>query len=182
MRALGVEGHAPRRHFAAALPEGDAAVLTAQPAPRRIVGVHHLEPVCSEVVQQLRLGAEVGVQGLVVIEVIAREIGEQSSPEREPVHAPLIEAVRRHFHGGAARGPYHVPAASAAARRPSRTRICSRSTGCSRSTSAAAAPRARASATNPCPSWTDPVTAQYSTPAVTLRLSAVSPVISGQVC
>jgi len=82
----------------------------------------------------------------------------------------------------AAGRPYHVSAARAAARRPSRTRICVRSTGCSRSTRAAAAPRSRASATNACPSWTDPVTAQYSTPGVTFRLSAVRPVISGQVC
>jgi hypothetical protein len=44
--------------------------------------------------------------------------------------------------------PNHVSAASAAARRPSRTRTCGRSTGCSRSTSAATAPRSRAAATN----------------------------------
>ena len=77
---------------------------------------------------------------------------------------------------------YHASAATAAARRPSRTRICGTSTACSRSTSAAAAPRSRAAITNSCPSRTDPYTAQYSIPRSTFRLSAVRPVISGQVC
>src|SRR5204862_446113 len=59
---------------------------------------------------------------------------------------------------------YHASAATAAARRPARTRICSISTGCSCSTSAAAAPRARAAVTNSCPARTEPCTAQYNIP------------------
>ena len=106
-RALGVERHAARGHLPTTLPERHAAVFAAQPDPRGVVGVHHLEAIGSEILDQLRLGAEVFVQGLVVIEVIARQIREQRGPELEPVHAPLIEAVRRHFHRRAARPALH---------------------------------------------------------------------------
>src|SRR6266536_3572707 len=46
------------------------------PEPRRVVGVHDLEPVGGEVLEQLRLRTEVLLEPLVIIEVIARQIGE----------------------------------------------------------------------------------------------------------
>src|SRR5439155_1474355 len=82
-----------RRPLAPAVRERHAAVLPPQPEPRGIVGVHHLEPGGGDVLHELRLGAEIVVEGLVVVEVVARQVGEEGRAEHEAVHASLIEAV-----------------------------------------------------------------------------------------
>src|SRR2546422_708317 len=103
--AGGVERYAACRRLAAALAERDAAVRAAQSLPRGIVGVHDLEAVRGEVPDELRLGVEIVVDRLVVVEVIARQVREDRGAEHEAVHPPLVEAVRGHLHRGAARAP-----------------------------------------------------------------------------
>ena len=54
----------------------------------------------------------VGVHRAVVVEMIAREVGEQRDVERDAVDAALVEAVRRHFHRDARRAPSRSHCAS----------------------------------------------------------------------
>ena len=53
--------------------------------------------------EELRLRRAVGRHRAVVVEMVAREVGEQRDVERDAVDAALVEAVRRHFHRDRAR-------------------------------------------------------------------------------
>ena len=71
-------------------------------AAERIVDVDHrgVEPGPCE---QALLGRAVGLHRAVVVEMIAREIGEHREIERDRVDAALVERVRGHFHRDVAR-------------------------------------------------------------------------------
>ena len=88
--------------------------------------------------EQPRLGSAVSLHGPVIVEMIARKIGEQRGLEGHAVHPALVEPVGGDFHRYAARAPLaasrrSVPAAQprpawcawrASARRGSRCRAC----------------------------------------------------------
>ena len=48
--------------------------------------------------EELRLGGAVIFHGLVIVEVIARKVGEQCRIEFDAIDATLVDAMRRNFH------------------------------------------------------------------------------------
>ena len=103
-RAFRVDAHVPRRHVRGVRGrrEGDASRRTWQPRPGGVIDVDHRQPGIRQVPHQLGLGCEIGVERLVIIEMVAREIREDGGAEHQPFHPPLIETVRGNFHRDAA--------------------------------------------------------------------------------
>ena len=66
--------------------------------PGRVVRVDHRDPVSSEITDEASLGGEIGVERLVIIEMIARQIGEDRRAKLQAVDTTLIEAVRGNLH------------------------------------------------------------------------------------
>ena len=78
--------------------EGDAPVAPRQRHPRGVVDVHHRDTGQAEQRRQLQLGGEVRLHRAVIVEMIAREVGEDARREGEAVEPALVEAVRRCLH------------------------------------------------------------------------------------
>jgi len=89
------------------LAERHAAMAVRQPLPGGIVGVDDFEAGGREVAGELSLRLEVVLQRVMVVEVLARQVREDRRPEHQALHPPLVEAVRRDFHRGAARAARH---------------------------------------------------------------------------
>ena len=102
------EPHAPRTGDACADPAshdrsrirrevGSRRAVAQQRAPERIVGIDdrmlQLRPR-----EQLGLRSSVALERAVIVQVIARQVGEHRGIEAHPVDAVLVERVRRHFH------------------------------------------------------------------------------------
>ena len=76
-----------------------------------VIAIHHRHAARRKVVvEELPLGLEVGLHVRVVVEMVAREVGEAAGPEGEPVHALLVERVAGHLHHHRVRaGVEHLP-------------------------------------------------------------------------
>ena len=66
--------------------------------PGRVVRVDHRDPVISEIIDEASLGGEIGIERLVIIEMIARQIGEDRRAKLQAVDTTLIEAMRGNLH------------------------------------------------------------------------------------
>jgi hypothetical protein len=64
-----------------------------QPLPGHVIEVHHLHPGLDQHAAELELGGEVRFHRSVIIQMIAREVGEYSGGEAQPVQTPLLQAV-----------------------------------------------------------------------------------------
>ena len=64
------------------------------------VGVHHRRRAAwQQAAEEPQLGGEIGIDGAVIVEVVARKIGEAGGGEADAVEALLLDAVRRGFEG-----------------------------------------------------------------------------------
>ena len=63
-----------------------------------VVGVGDGEGIARQRVEESLLGADVGVEGLVIVEMIVGDVGEQSARKRQAGNAALHHAVRTDFH------------------------------------------------------------------------------------
>ena len=83
--------------------EAHLAAARRECAPRRVVGIHHDGAMRGEIIQQTRFRVAVRLHRAVVVEMVAREIGEDDGIEDQPLDAMLVQRVGRHFHGHVAR-------------------------------------------------------------------------------
>ncbi len=81
-----------------ALPEKNFSTTRIERIPGRIVCVDHGVSIRLEVKHQRRFRGEVCLHRAVIVEMIAREIGENGRPEFQSVDSLLVETVRRDFH------------------------------------------------------------------------------------
>ena len=85
-----------RRH---ALAERDAPPIRAQLVPCRVVEIVDHGAVREQVREQARLGAKVLAHRPMIVEVIAREVGERHDVESHALDSVLMQRVGRHLHG-----------------------------------------------------------------------------------
>ena len=90
----------PKPYVSTRWPRARAASIEA--LAERVVGIDHRRAQAGPR-EELRLGGAVRGHRLVIVEMIAREVGEQRDVERRAVDAALVEAVRRHLHRHRAR-------------------------------------------------------------------------------
>ena len=62
------------------------------------IDCRHLRRAAERAVEEPGFHLEVGVERLVVVEMVAREIGEDRGAKMQAEHALLVDAVRTHFH------------------------------------------------------------------------------------
>ena len=109
-RSFGIHAHVPRRHVSglAGGGKGDSPRRAREPGPGGVVRVDHRETGIGEIPDEPGFGREVSLERLVIVEVVAREVGENGGLKHEAIDAALIETVGRHFHRDAGRAAvYH---------------------------------------------------------------------------
>ena len=66
----------------------------------RVVGVDERPCACGQCVEEHFFGFEIGLEGAVVVEMVAGEVGEHASGETQACYASLRAGVAAHFHCG----------------------------------------------------------------------------------
>ncbi len=79
-------------------PVADRTPLARERPPGIDVVVHHHDAIVLDEIDEPRLGGEVLLHRAVVVQVVAREVGEGRRREAHPLHALLLQRMRRHLH------------------------------------------------------------------------------------
>ena len=106
--ARGVENDTGGPHVGCGVKaERDPARRGRQNRPGRVVEVHDLDPSLRQHATELQLRREVRLHGPMVVEMVARQVGEHPGGEAESIEATLVEAVGRCLHGHSVHAALH---------------------------------------------------------------------------